>query len=103
MPRGVLLDYAEELGRARCQELVEQLKRQVFADGSPSWTVDPDPELGCWLWLGRTLPEGYMQFKRKTRRLDCWEVCRRIFSRTWDLLACCFFKPFFVNSAGSRN
>lgn len=73
MPRGELTDYAAELGQAMCLKLVQERFDFVHPDqdrideqlrGQPGWREDEDT--GCWLWVGRVLPEGYAQIKRKT-------------------------------------
>lgn len=72
MPRGVLTDYAAELGQAECLRLVQDRLQFTFPPdhdevalrGRPGY--EGDPETGRLLWVGRTLPEGYAQIKRRT-------------------------------------
>jgi hypothetical protein len=72
MPKGELADYAADLGQAACVQLLQW--RLEFVHPMDWHNVDLRglsgyelvQETGCWLWRGRTLPEGYAQVKRKT-------------------------------------
>lgn len=60
MPKGETSSYLALLGQAECMRIVqERLKK-----GSEGYTEDA--VTGCWLWVGRVLPEGYAQFKMVT-------------------------------------
>jgi len=67
---GAPKSYLTQLGRAVCMQIVQdflstpfpQNVQDVALRGQPRWHEDMDT--GCWLWAGRLLPEGYVQFKR---------------------------------------
>jgi hypothetical protein len=73
MPKGELADYAADLGQAACVQLLQW--RLEFVHPMDWHNValrglsgyESVQETGCWLWRGRTLPEGYAQVKRKTQ------------------------------------
>lgn len=72
MPRGQNTDYMAALGHDRCLGLVQWRLQFVFPDnhvdtalrGVSGYRLNEDTH--CWLWVGRTLPEGYAQIKRNT-------------------------------------